>query len=166
MGGYSENTSWLPHISGARSPLSTSLLSPSPESYSGGPHPPPCWLVWREAAPQRPLHPVVPVVRVKAGLHGASSPPPLPTHTLDLNRAIQGTATTQLGSDFPSSLTFCLSSPTTSHHTSGTSPGGFLETYEALCDYNGFPFREEIQWVRVGPSGVGGGLEASDPHVH
>ncbi|XP_011787521.1 PREDICTED: leucine-rich repeat-containing protein 16C [Colobus angolensis palliatus] len=24
--------------------------------------------------------------------------------------------------------------------------GGFLETYEALCDYNGFPFREEIQW--------------------
>uniref|UniRef100_A0A2K6GSX9 Capping protein regulator and myosin 1 linker 2 n=1 Tax=Propithecus coquereli TaxID=379532 RepID=A0A2K6GSX9_PROCO len=23
---------------------------------------------------------------------------------------------------------------------------GFLETYEALCDYNGFPFREEIQW--------------------
>lgn len=26
-----------------------------------------------------------------------------------------------------------------------------METYEALCDYNGFPFREEIQWVRVGP---------------
>ncbi|KAG8521792.1 Capping protein, Arp2/3 and myosin-I linker protein 2, partial [Galemys pyrenaicus] len=25
--------------------------------------------------------------------------------------------------------------------------GGFVETYEALCDYNGFPFREEIQWV-------------------
>ncbi|XP_012586091.1 PREDICTED: leucine-rich repeat-containing protein 16C [Condylura cristata] len=24
--------------------------------------------------------------------------------------------------------------------------GGFVETYEALCDYNGFPFREEIQW--------------------
>lgn len=39
-------------------------------------------------------------------------------------------------------------------HTPGTHPtppGGFLETYEALCDYNGFPFREEIQWVRAGP---------------
>ncbi|XP_060041290.1 capping protein, Arp2/3 and myosin-I linker protein 2 isoform X3 [Erinaceus europaeus] len=24
--------------------------------------------------------------------------------------------------------------------------GGFVETYEALCDYNGFPFCEEIQW--------------------
>ncbi|XP_075796731.1 capping protein, Arp2/3 and myosin-I linker protein 2 isoform X3 [Pelodiscus sinensis] len=24
--------------------------------------------------------------------------------------------------------------------------GGFSETYAALCDYNGFPFREEIQW--------------------
>ncbi|CAH7069254.1 capping protein, Arp2/3 and myosin-I linker protein 2 isoform X2 [Phodopus roborovskii] len=31
--------------------------------------------------------------------------------------------------------------------TSPSSPcGGFIETYEALCDYNGFPFREEIQW--------------------
>uniref|UniRef100_A0A8C5P4M6 Capping protein regulator and myosin 1 linker 2 n=1 Tax=Jaculus jaculus TaxID=51337 RepID=A0A8C5P4M6_JACJA len=31
--------------------------------------------------------------------------------------------------------------------TGPSSPcGGFLETYEALCDYNGFPFREEIQW--------------------
>ncbi|XP_076988862.1 capping protein, Arp2/3 and myosin-I linker protein 2 [Tamandua tetradactyla] len=28
----------------------------------------------------------------------------------------------------------------------GSPCGGFLETYEALCDYNGFPFREEIQW--------------------
>lgn len=25
--------------------------------------------------------------------------------------------------------------------------GGFSETYAALCDYNGFAFREEIQWV-------------------
>ncbi|XP_006878957.1 PREDICTED: leucine-rich repeat-containing protein 16C [Elephantulus edwardii] len=30
--------------------------------------------------------------------------------------------------------------------TSGSPCGGFSETYEALCDYNGFPFREEIQW--------------------
>ncbi|XP_045149848.1 capping protein, Arp2/3 and myosin-I linker protein 2 [Echinops telfairi] len=30
--------------------------------------------------------------------------------------------------------------------TLGSSCGGFLETYEALCDYNGFPFREEIKW--------------------
>ncbi|XP_064129969.1 capping protein, Arp2/3 and myosin-I linker protein 2 isoform X3 [Loxodonta africana] len=30
--------------------------------------------------------------------------------------------------------------------TPGSPCGGFLETYEALCDYNGFPFREEIQW--------------------
>uniref|UniRef100_A0A5F8GVA8 Capping protein regulator and myosin 1 linker 2 n=1 Tax=Monodelphis domestica TaxID=13616 RepID=A0A5F8GVA8_MONDO len=29
--------------------------------------------------------------------------------------------------------------------------GGFSETYAALCDYNGFPFREEIQWVRLEP---------------
>lgn len=42
-------------------------------------------------------------------------------------------------------LTFSL------QHMPGTSLGGFLETYEALCDYNGFPFREEIQWVRIGP---------------
>ncbi|MBZ3891002.1 Leucine-rich repeat-containing protein 16C [Sciurus carolinensis] len=28
----------------------------------------------------------------------------------------------------------------------GSPCGGFLETYEALCDYNGFPFQEEIQW--------------------
>ncbi|XP_034880855.1 capping protein, Arp2/3 and myosin-I linker protein 2 isoform X3 [Mirounga leonina] len=34
-----------------------------------------------------------------------------------------------------------------SEDTAPSSPcGGFLETYEALCDYNGFPFREEIQW--------------------
>ncbi|XP_047691252.1 capping protein, Arp2/3 and myosin-I linker protein 2 isoform X7 [Prionailurus viverrinus] len=34
-----------------------------------------------------------------------------------------------------------------SEDTLPSSPcGGFLETYEALCDYNGFPFREEIQW--------------------
>ncbi|XP_047567725.1 capping protein, Arp2/3 and myosin-I linker protein 2 isoform X1 [Lutra lutra] len=34
-----------------------------------------------------------------------------------------------------------------SEDTAASSPcGGFLETYEALCDYNGFPFREEIQW--------------------
>uniref|UniRef100_A0A8C8Z997 Capping protein regulator and myosin 1 linker 2 n=1 Tax=Prolemur simus TaxID=1328070 RepID=A0A8C8Z997_PROSS len=36
------------------------------------------------------------------------------------------------------------------HPSEGSAPcspcGGFLETYEALCDYNGFPFREEIQW--------------------
>lgn len=25
--------------------------------------------------------------------------------------------------------------------------GGFSETYAALCDYNSFAFREEIQWV-------------------
>lgn len=36
--------------------------------------------------------------------------------------------------------------------SSHTGPGGFVETYEALCDYNGFPFLEEIQWVRAGPS--------------
>ncbi|XP_037671578.1 LOW QUALITY PROTEIN: capping protein, Arp2/3 and myosin-I linker protein 2 [Choloepus didactylus] len=30
--------------------------------------------------------------------------------------------------------------------TPGSPCGGFVETYEALCDYNGFPFREEIQW--------------------
>ncbi|XP_006860307.1 PREDICTED: leucine-rich repeat-containing protein 16C [Chrysochloris asiatica] len=30
--------------------------------------------------------------------------------------------------------------------TAGRPCGGFLETYEALCDYNGFPFREEIEW--------------------
>ncbi|XP_029422277.1 capping protein, Arp2/3 and myosin-I linker protein 2 isoform X1 [Nannospalax galili] len=37
-----------------------------------------------------------------------------------------------------------------SHPLEFTAPsnpcGGFLEAYEALCDYNGFPFREEIQW--------------------
>ncbi|XP_037371809.1 capping protein, Arp2/3 and myosin-I linker protein 2 [Talpa occidentalis] len=36
------------------------------------------------------------------------------------------------------------------HPSEATAPsrpcGGFVETYEALCDYNGFPFREEIQW--------------------
>ncbi|KAM4833946.1 capping protein, Arp2/3 and myosin-I linker protein 2 isoform 4-T4 [Thomomys bottae] len=34
-----------------------------------------------------------------------------------------------------------------SESTASSSPcGGFLTTYEALCDYNGFPFQEEIQW--------------------
>ncbi|XP_047384878.1 capping protein, Arp2/3 and myosin-I linker protein 2 isoform X2 [Sciurus carolinensis] len=31
----------------------------------------------------------------------------------------------------------------------GSPCGGFLETYEALCDYNGFPFQEEIQWTEA-----------------
>lgn len=26
-------------------------------------------------------------------------------------------------------------------------PGGFSDTYAALCDLNEMPFREEIQWV-------------------
>ncbi|VCX43118.1 unnamed protein product, partial [Gulo gulo] len=53
-----------------------------------------------------------------------------------------------------------------SEDTVASSPcGGFLETYEALCDYNGFPFREEIQWVRVGPS-LGGLWRHLIPPVH
>ncbi|XP_053459953.1 capping protein, Arp2/3 and myosin-I linker protein 2 isoform X2 [Nycticebus coucang] len=45
----------------------------------------------------------------------------------------------------PSSILARLESSSPSE--SSCSPcGGFLETYEALCDYNGFPFREEIQW--------------------
>lgn len=149
----------LPPIPGARSPLPFSPLSPSPGSYSGGPHPTPCWLGWREATPQRPLHPADPVVRAKAGPHKASSlPSSCSPRTLNLGvsrtEQSQGTTTNQLGSDLPSSLIFCLAPPP---HP----PGGFLETYEALCDYNGFPFREEIQWVRVGPSL--GALEILDP---
>ncbi|XP_005076356.1 capping protein, Arp2/3 and myosin-I linker protein 2 isoform X2 [Mesocricetus auratus] len=47
----------------------------------------------------------------------------------------------------PSSLLARLERSLPSESTSPSSPcGGFLETYEALCDYNGFPFREEIQW--------------------
>nr|XP_035970937.1 capping protein, Arp2/3 and myosin-I linker protein 2 isoform X4 [Halichoerus grypus] len=73
------------------------------------------------------------------------SPRPLNWGSPKLNRVTPSTATTQLGSDLPPSLTFCLSSP---HPIIPLAPppGGFLETYEALCDYNGFPFREEIQW--------------------
>lgn len=26
-------------------------------------------------------------------------------------------------------------------------PGGFSETYAALCDYNGISCKEEVQWV-------------------
>lgn len=91
------------------------------------------------------------------------SPRPLNWGSPKLNRVTPSTATTQLGSDLPPSLTFCLSPP---HPIIPLAPppGGFLETYEALCDYNGFPFREEIQWVRVGPS-LGGALETSDPPV-
>ncbi|ERE77158.1 leucine-rich repeat-containing protein 16C-like protein [Cricetulus griseus] len=47
----------------------------------------------------------------------------------------------------PSSLLARLERSCPLESTSPSSPcGGFLETYEALCDYNGFPFREEIQW--------------------
>lgn len=114
-----DDTAGLPPILGARSPLPPSPLSPSPGSYSGGPHPPPCWLGWREAAPQRPPHPAAPVVRAKAGPHRAFRlPPPVAPEpwiwrSPKLNRATQGTATTQLGSDLPLSLTFCLSPPHT-----------------------------------------------------
>ncbi|XP_011246660.1 capping protein, Arp2/3 and myosin-I linker protein 2 isoform X5 [Mus musculus] len=49
----------------------------------------------------------------------------------------------------PSSLLARLERSHPLESTIPSSPcGGFLETYEALCDYNGFPFREEIQWVR------------------
>ncbi|XP_023379313.1 capping protein, Arp2/3 and myosin-I linker protein 2 isoform X1 [Pteropus vampyrus] len=49
----------------------------------------------------------------------------------------------------PPSMLARLERSSPSEATSPSSPcGGFLETYEALCDYNGFPFREEIQWVR------------------
>ncbi|XP_012666569.1 capping protein, Arp2/3 and myosin-I linker protein 2 [Otolemur garnettii] len=47
----------------------------------------------------------------------------------------------------PSSILARLESSSPSESSTPCSPcGGFLETYEALCDYNGFPFREEIQW--------------------
>ncbi|KAH0513274.1 Leucine-rich repeat-containing protein 16C [Microtus ochrogaster] len=47
----------------------------------------------------------------------------------------------------PSSLLARLERSRPLESTAPSSPcGGFLETYEALCDYNGFPFREEIQW--------------------
>ncbi|KAL6080270.1 hypothetical protein STEG23_010391 [Scotinomys teguina] len=47
----------------------------------------------------------------------------------------------------PSSLLVRLERSCPVESTAPSSPcGGFLETYEALCDYNGFPFREEIQW--------------------
>ncbi|KAM7059063.1 capping protein, Arp2/3 and myosin-I linker protein 2 isoform 3-T3 [Molossus nigricans] len=47
----------------------------------------------------------------------------------------------------PPSMLVRLEKSSPSEATSPSSPcGGFLETYEALCDYNGFPFREEIQW--------------------
>ncbi|XP_058384030.1 capping protein, Arp2/3 and myosin-I linker protein 2 isoform X2 [Diceros bicornis minor] len=47
----------------------------------------------------------------------------------------------------PPSMLARLERSSPSEATSPSSPcGGFLETYEALCDYNGFPFREEIQW--------------------
>ncbi|XP_051024723.1 capping protein, Arp2/3 and myosin-I linker protein 2 [Acomys russatus] len=47
----------------------------------------------------------------------------------------------------PSSLLARLERSNPLESTAPSSPcGGFLETYEALCDYNGFPFREEIQW--------------------
>ncbi|ERE77161.1 leucine-rich repeat-containing protein 16C-like protein [Cricetulus griseus] len=50
----------------------------------------------------------------------------------------------------PSSLLARLERSCPLESTSPSSPcGGFLETYEALCDYNGFPFREEIQWPAV-----------------
>ncbi|XP_025776473.1 capping protein, Arp2/3 and myosin-I linker protein 2 [Puma concolor] len=46
-----------------------------------------------------------------------------------------------------SSMLARLERSSPSKDTLPSSPcGGFLETYEALCDYNGFPFREEIQW--------------------
>nr|XP_020026705.1 capping protein, Arp2/3 and myosin-I linker protein 2 isoform X2 [Castor canadensis] len=47
----------------------------------------------------------------------------------------------------PPSMLARLERSNPSESTAPSSPcGGFLETYEALCDYNGFPFREEIQW--------------------
>uniref|UniRef100_A0A2I3H8B7 Capping protein, Arp2/3 and myosin-I linker protein 2 n=1 Tax=Nomascus leucogenys TaxID=61853 RepID=A0A2I3H8B7_NOMLE len=47
----------------------------------------------------------------------------------------------------PASMLARLERRSPSESTDPCSPcGGFLETYEALCDYNGFPFREEIQW--------------------
>ncbi|KFO19993.1 Leucine-rich repeat-containing protein 16C [Fukomys damarensis] len=47
----------------------------------------------------------------------------------------------------PASMLARLERSSPSESTALSSPcGGFLETYEALCDYNGFPFREEIQW--------------------
>nr|XP_045378161.1 capping protein, Arp2/3 and myosin-I linker protein 2 [Camelus bactrianus] len=47
----------------------------------------------------------------------------------------------------PTSMLARLERSSPSEATSPSSPcGGFSETYEALCDYNGFPFREEIQW--------------------
>lgn len=47
----------------------------------------------------------------------------------------------------PPSMLARLERSSPSEATSPSSPcGGFSETYEALCDYNGFPFREEIQW--------------------
>uniref|UniRef100_A0A2R9C5C4 Capping protein, Arp2/3 and myosin-I linker protein 2 n=1 Tax=Pan paniscus TaxID=9597 RepID=A0A2R9C5C4_PANPA len=47
----------------------------------------------------------------------------------------------------PASMLARLERSSPSESTDPCSPcGGFLETYEALCDYNGFPFREEIQW--------------------
>uniref|UniRef100_G3QMR1 Capping protein, Arp2/3 and myosin-I linker protein 2 n=1 Tax=Gorilla gorilla gorilla TaxID=9595 RepID=G3QMR1_GORGO len=47
----------------------------------------------------------------------------------------------------PASMLARLERSSASESTDPCSPcGGFLETYEALCDYNGFPFREEIQW--------------------
>ncbi|XP_008565993.1 PREDICTED: leucine-rich repeat-containing protein 16C [Galeopterus variegatus] len=47
----------------------------------------------------------------------------------------------------PPSMLARLERSSPSKSTASSTPcGGFLETYEALCDYNGFPFREEIQW--------------------
>ncbi|XP_053771242.1 capping protein, Arp2/3 and myosin-I linker protein 2 isoform X4 [Desmodus rotundus] len=47
----------------------------------------------------------------------------------------------------PPSMLVRLERSSPSETTASSSPcGGFSETYEALCDYNGFPFREEIQW--------------------
>ncbi|KAM5295897.1 capping protein, Arp2/3 and myosin-I linker protein 2 isoform 3-T3 [Glossophaga mutica] len=47
----------------------------------------------------------------------------------------------------PPSMLVRLERSSPSETTAPSSPcGGFSETYEALCDYNGFPFREEIQW--------------------
>ncbi|KAM6223510.1 capping protein, Arp2/3 and myosin-I linker protein 2 isoform 2-T2 [Rhynchocyon petersi] len=46
----------------------------------------------------------------------------------------------------PPSMLAQLERSSPSEATPGSPCGGFLETYEALCDYNGFPFREEIQW--------------------
>lgn len=79
------------------------LLNPLPGSYSGGPHLPPCWLGWREAAPWSPLAPAAPVVRAKAGPQAFQPAPTLPpqTHKIGgeptLNRAIQVTATRPVG---------------------------------------------------------------------